>query len=142
MTYKDYLIDYARSELNEINFDELELGKTILDLLEQSADVTNNDPKVMKQIVSMIDQLLDFKPISPITEKHFVEEKIESGNKSKTILRCTRCHYIYKDEDGKYYNDRAKAFINKNSGIVFYTGQSKQEISLPYVIDIQYEYTN
>ena len=77
----------------------------------------------MKTTADLVDQ----KPVAVITEADFVDD------------RCTRCPYIYKSEDVKYYNDRAvvfkKSYDDLNSQYL-YQGQkrSKQEITLPYVL--------
>ena len=47
-----------------------------------------------------------------------------------------RYEYIYKAQDGKYYNDRAVVFKKGSDTQYVYQGQrrSKREITLPYVL--------
>ena len=60
--------------------------------------VLGNQPRLMKSVTKQIGYLIDKKPLALITEKDFVGDK------------CTRYEYIYKAQDGKYYNDRAVVF--------------------------------
>jgi hypothetical protein len=81
----------------------------------------------MKSILKNIQDLIDKKPIALITEKDFVDD------------RCTRYEYIYKAQNGRYYNDRAVVFkksYDDPSSQYVYQGQhrSKQEITLPYFL--------
>jgi len=132
MTYKKHLTDFATTELRRIGFLDIPIGETILTLLEQSSDISNDDPKVIKQIFAMLSKLIDNEVLSPITESDFVDE----GNE---IKRCTRYPYLYQSEDGKYYDDRAIGFRKKDSNTndimyIYQSGNSsKQEVDLPYI---------
>ena len=84
-------------------------------------------PGLIKTLTKQVGDLIDKKPLAPITEKDFVDD------------RCTRYPYIYKAQDGRYYNDRAVVFkksYDDPSSQYIYQGQhrSKQEITLPYVL--------
>ena len=85
-----------------------------------------NQPGLMKSVVTQVTDLVDKKPLAPITEEDFVDD------------RCVRYPYIYKT-GGKYYNDRAvvfkKSYDDPNSHYV-YQGQmrSKKDITLPYIL--------
>ena len=78
----------------------------------------------MKSVVTQVTDLVDKKPLAPITEEDFVDD------------RCVRYPYIYKSKDGKYYNDRAVVLKKGNDIQYVYEGQhrSKQEITLPYFL--------
>ena len=126
-TWIDNVIKHSEKELHLLDLDQTNLGPLILDFIKNLQQTLGNQPTVMKSILKITADLVDQKPITPITEADFVNDK------------CTRCSYIYKSEDGKYYNDRAvvfkKSYDDPNSQYV-YQGQqrSKQEISLPYVL--------
>lgn len=136
MTENNYLLEFARKELELINFDKSELHEPILNLLETMIKVCNNNPSVMKQIANIIPLLVEKKPLSPITEDDFELEYFSEND--ITMYRCTRHPYIYKTEDGKYWNDRAIAFRfedepDTNKMYLYQCGNnSKQEIELPY----------
>ena len=120
------------------NFDKTELGDTILKFLEQSANITGNNSESMKQLANMLILLIDQKPISPITEEDFEPEVITDGNRVFKSWRCTRYDYLYKTEDGKYWDDRAVVFKfaggAESDRMYLYQGDrnSKQEVTLPY----------
>lgn len=137
MEENSHLLEFARQELKLTHFDQSELNTPILDLLEHSSKMCNNNPETMKQIVNMIIRLIDRSPLAPITEEDFEIETYVEGDRSLEILRCTRYPYLYK-QDGKYWDDRAIAFRFSDSAetdkmYLYQTGMnSKQEISLPY----------
>jgi hypothetical protein len=145
MTFTEHLLEYARRELKITNFDQSELGNTILEFLEQSAKITNNDTASMKQLANLLTLLIDQKPISPITEDDFVEETHTEGNMSVKILRCNRYEHLYKTEDGRYWDDRAISFRFADSPeldrmYLYQSGRSsKQEVTLPYYPDSRIE---
>jgi hypothetical protein len=151
-TFKDYLKKYAEHELKLIGFDQTEFGKATVTLLETLADLTKNNPEIMKQLCLFLPNLVDCNPISPITEADFVLETYTEGDCSIEILRCTRYPYVYKMGE-KYYNDRAVAFRSADSAesdrmyLYQLDNSSKQQVTLPYypseeVRILQQEYTN
>lgn len=134
---KDQLKEYASRELNLTGFDQTSFGTTVLNLLDNLADITDNNPKMMKSLCDLIPRLINFTPIAPITENDF-EEASESSDDSDIKRVCTRYPYVYQSKDGRYWNDRAVAFRFADSAeddkIFMYRmdGGSKQEITLPY----------
>ena len=126
-TWIDSVIKHSENELHLLGLDQTKLGPLILDFIKNLQQTLGNQPIAMKSILKTTADLVDQKPVAPITEADFVNDK------------CTRCSYIYKSEDGKYYNDRAvvfkKTYDDPNSQYM-YQGQkrSKQEITLPYVL--------
>jgi len=132
----DHVIEYAERELELINFDKTDVGSTMIEFLRQAAALSQDDKKTMKQIVGMLDRLVDQLPISIITDDDFVEETRPDG---KPMARCTRYKYLYRAPDGRYYDDRAVAFKRKgepeSNRQYIYQGNmgSKQEVSLPYM---------
>lgn len=126
-TWIDNVIKHSETELHLLGLDQVNLGSLIIDFIKNLHQTLGNQPTAMKYILKTTADLVDQKPVAVITEADFVDD------------RCTRCPYIYKSEDGKYYNDRAvvfkKSYDDLNSQYL-YQGQkrSKQEITLPYVL--------
>ena len=128
MSWIESVLNYSKNELTLIGFDKSELGDIILETIQKLHSQVGNKPVLMKSILKMMNDLVDEKPISVITENDFGEDG-----------RCTRCPYIYKTKSGKYYNDRAVAFkksLHDPDSQYVYQGQnrSKREITLPYIL--------
>ena len=121
------VLKHSETELKLLGLDQTPIGPAITTFIKELHGVLGNQPGLMKSITKQIGYLIDKKPLAPITEKDFVDDK------------CTRYEYIYKAQDGKYYNDRAvvfkKSYDDPNSQYI-YQGQmrSKQEITLPYIL--------
>lgn len=133
---KQYLKNYAEKEIELTGFDKTNVGRTMLQLLDELSDLTDGDAATMKQICSWLPRLIDQTPISSITETDFKIEQHGPGDQN-TVMRCTRYPYIYKTSDGKYWNDRAVAFRFKNAPetdimFLYKSNGSKREITLPY----------
>ena len=123
----DGVVKYSETELKLLGFDQTPIGPAIITFIKELHGVLGNQPGLMKSVIKQVRDLIDKKPIALITEEDFVGDK------------CTRYEYIYKAQDGKYYNDRAVVFkksYDDTSSQYVYQGQhrSKQEISLPYVL--------
>lgn len=128
MSWIESVLDYSKSELELIGFDKSDLGEVVIDTIKKLHGSVGNQPTAIKSILKMMSDLVDKKPISVITERDFDENG-----------RCTRCEYIYRAKDGKYYNDRAVVFKRSwedPSEQYVYQGQnrSKKEITLPYIL--------
>lgn len=136
MSFKNHVTEYAKKELKLTNFDKTNFGKSAITLLEDVADLSKNDPSTMKSLIGLLIRLVDLQPLAPITEDDF--DNIEKDTDSNPpVSMCHRYPYIYRDKDGKYWNDRAVAFIDKkepNNKMYLYQAvrNSKQEITLPY----------
>ena len=87
----DSVVKHSKTELNLLGLDQTKLGPLILDFIRDIQGSMGNQPTAIKSILKTIGHLVDQKPVAPITEKDFVNDK------------CVRCSYIYKSEDGKYY---------------------------------------
>ena len=120
----DSILQYSENEMKLLNFDKNGLSDVIIKFIKELHGHVGNQPVIMKSILKNIQDLIDKKPIALITEKDFVDD------------RCTRYEYIYKAQDGRYYNDRAVVFKKGNDIQYMYECQrcSKQEITLPYVL--------
>jgi hypothetical protein len=94
------------------------LDTVVIEFIKGLHAKLGNQPGAMKTITDYVEQLIDKKPIAPITEADFDEDG-----------RCARYEYIY-------YNDRAVVFKNGMSTQYIYQGErrSKREITLPYVL--------
>jgi hypothetical protein len=119
------VIEHTKRELELLGLNHIGLDATVVDFIKGLHEKLGNQPGAMKSIVKYVEQLIDKKPIAPITETDFDEDG-----------RCKRCEYIYRASDGRYYNDRAVVFKNGLDSQYVYQGQnrSKREISLPYVL--------
>ena len=121
------VIKHSETELKLLGLDQTPLGPAIITFIKELHGTLGNQPSLMKSVTKQVGDLIDKKSVAPITEKDFVNDK------------CVRCSYIYKSEDGKYYNDRAVVFkksYDDPSSQYIYQGQqrSKQEITLPYIL--------
>ena len=123
----DGVVKYSETELKLLGFDKTPLGPAITTFIKELHGVLGNQPVIMKSLLKQVGDLIDKKPIALITEEDFVDDK------------CIRYPYIYKAQDGKYYNDRAVVFKKSYDDPMYeciYQGQniSKCEITLPYVL--------
>jgi|TARA_B110000261_G_scaffold135865_1_gene153500 Holliday junction resolvasome RuvABC ATP-dependent DNA helicase subunit len=120
----DSILQYSENEMKLLNFDKNGLSDVIIKFIKELHGHVGNQPVIMKSILKNIQDLIDKKPIALITEKDFVDDI------------CTRYEYIYKAQNGRYYNDRAVVFKKGNDTQYIYQGQnrSKQEITLPYFL--------
>ena len=121
------VLEHSETELKLLGLDQTPIGPAILTFIKELHGTLGNQPGLMKSLLKQVGDLIDKKPLAPITEKDFVDD------------RCVRYEYIYKAQDGKYYNDRAVVFkksYDDLSSQYMYQGQqrSKQEITLPYIL--------
>ena len=119
------VLEHSQRELELLGLNHVGLDVTVTSFIKELQEKLGNQPSAMKSVVKYVEQLIDKKPISPITEADFYQDG-----------RCTRYEYIYKAEDGRYYNDRAVVFKKGLDSQYIYQGQnrSKREITLPYVL--------
>ena len=121
------VLKHSETELKLLGLDQTPLGPAVTTFIKELHGTLGNQPGLMKSLLTQVGDLIDKKPLAPITEKDFVDD------------RCVRYPYIYKAQDGRYYNDRAVVFkktYDDPSSKYIYQGQrrSKQEITLPYVL--------
>ena len=119
------VIEHTKRELELLGLNHIGLDATVVDFIKGLHEKLGNQPGAMKNIVKYVEQLIDKKPIAPITDTDFDEDG-----------QCKRYEYIYRASDGRYYNDRAVVFKKGLEFQYIYQGQnrSKREISLPYVL--------
>jgi hypothetical protein len=122
----DGVVKYSETELKLLGLDQTPIGPAITTFIKELHGTLGNQPGIMKSLLKQVGDLIDKKPLAPITEEDFVDD------------RCVRYPYIYKSGE-KYYNDRAiifKTSYDDPSSQYVYQGQhrSKREITLPYVL--------
>jgi len=140
----DFILEYAQRELSLASFDNQPIASSALTFIKDLCDLTKCQPTTMTHFMNVLQQLIEMKPITPITETDFESQEIDAGN-GTTVTRyaCTRWSSIYKADDGKYYDDQAVVFRVKDrpdmGSMCIYQGSlsSKKEITLPYVVDPQ-----
>ena len=117
------VLKHSETELKLLGLDQTPIGPAIITFIRELHGVLGNQPELIKTLTKQVGDLIDKKPLAPITEKDFVDD------------RCTRYPYIYKSGE-KYYNDRAVVFKKGSDTQYVYQGQrrSKREITLPYVL--------
>ena len=120
------VLKHSETELKLLGLDQTPLGPAVTAFIKELHGTLGNQPGLMKSLLTQVGDLIDKKPLAPITEKDFVDD------------RCVRYPYIYKSGE-KYYNDRAVVFkksYDDPSSQYVYQGQhrSKQEITLPYIL--------
>ena len=117
------VLKHSETELELLGLDQTPLGPVITTFIKELHGTLGNQPGLMKSLLKQVGDLIDKKPLAPITEKDFVDD------------RCVRYPYIYKSGE-KYYNDRAVVFKKGGDIQYIYQGQhrSKQEITLPYIL--------
>src|SRR5210317_1984851 len=121
----DSVVEHSRRELALLGLDRIGIDTAIVEFLKDLHTKLGNQPGAMKSIANYVEQLIDKKPIAPITEADFDQDG-----------RCARYEYIYRATDGRYYNDRAVVFKKGLDSQYIYQGQnrSKREITLPYIL--------
>ena len=117
------VLKHSETELKLLGLDQTPIGPAIITFIKELHGTLGNQPGLIKTLTKQVGDLIDKKPLAPITEKDFVDD------------RCVRYPYIYKSGE-KYYNDRAVVFKKGSDTQYVYQGQrrSKQEITLPYVL--------
>jgi len=139
----DVIVEHAKNELKIMNLDKVKFGDTIITFIRELHDISGNHPQVMKSMVQSIADLIDEKPISPITDDDFKLETHCEGGQMSEVWRCTRYPSVYK-VDGKYYDDRAIVYKTSHDSLdrqYIYQGglSSRREVFLPYTVS-QYDF--
>ena len=119
------VLEHSQRELELLGLNHICLDATVLDFIKGLHEKLGNQPSAMKSVAKYVEQLINKKPIAPITEADFDQDG-----------RCKRYEYIYRATDGRYYNDRAVVFKKGLDSQYIYQGQnrSKREITLPYIL--------
>ena len=117
------LIEFAKSELAHIGMgedasDEMDIAMRdhILKMVETFA-AEGHSGFSASLALSLLQKLLDYKPLSPLTGEDSEWLKCGYGN-SPVFYQNKRCSTVFKDEDGNAYDIR---------GLVFYTWELDDE---------------
>ena len=134
----DDIVEHAKNELKIMNLHKVKFGDTIITFIKELHEISGNHPQVMKSMVQSITDLIDVKPISPITEDDFKLETRSEGGGMLEVWSCARYPSVYK-LDGKYYDDRAVVYKTSHDSLerqYIYQGglSSRREVFLPYTV--------
>ena len=121
------LVEYAKAELDRIKKDkdgmqEL-INKDILDIIEVFAKQDHSGFSA-GYTTQMVERLMRYKPITPLTGEPNEWEKGSGQNK--------RCSSVFKYGDIAYDNDAI--IVSDNGGITWFTsGRFRKQITFPYI---------
>lgn len=127
------LIEYAKNELARIGTDEdgmqEVMNRDILEIIEKFSGQGHSGFSA-GYALSVLDRLLRFKPISPLTgedeEWNEVSPRGEYQNK--------RCSSVFKNADGAAYDIDA-IIVSDDGGITWLSsGRFRKEVTFPYVV--------
>lgn len=135
------LIEFAKNELKIIEDsckDDAEglkmqqaIDKNILDIIEMFSKQGHSGSTAMYTI-NMLDKLLSYKPITPLTGEDNEWEKLDYGD--DIAYQNKRCPSVFKTADGKCYNTEAKVFSDDNGHTWYTSGDSREYITFPYEV--------
>ena len=125
----EYMLDYAKVELDLINMTQSDLGKSMLNYLTELHRATSGNRMHMIAMIDMLCKLVKREPLSPITREEVnIESLTPEGNK---VLGTPRYQFLLQDTDGEYYDYRGTTFVN-SKGQEYYTGKSKVKAVFPF----------
>lgn len=133
------ILKHAKEELRRIGFDNHPFGIAVLKYIEECYTLCDYNELMRNQLNTFIPTLMDKRVLSPITEDDFKVINVDDGSGNIVqISQCTRYEHLYKEADGKYYDNRAVAFLDKNpmnGKMYMYNGgnSSRREVELPYM---------
>jgi len=139
------LLDFAKSELTHIGMgedanDEMDIAMRdhILKMVEIFAEEGHSGFSASLAL-SLLQKLLDFKPLSPLTGEDSEWLKCENVYQNK------RCFSVFKDEEGNAYDIRGLVFYTwelddeGNAYKSYFTNQnSRTPVEFPYTPRTQY----
>ena len=131
-------IHFAELELKLSGFAETDYGKAALEYIKQTYKIVNNDINYVRRLHKNIAGLVDQIPLAPLLESELQETEVlefKNGTYIKSFRKQhVRVPFVY-EQDGKFYDDRAVAFVN-NDGNIWYGSNgkyvSRKEITFPY----------
>lgn len=133
------LVEFAKSELAQLGGEDdnmqKAINKHIIAMVQLFAD-EGHSGSTAAYTISILEKLLAFKPITPLTGKD--EEWFECTDGLKQNKRCPS---VFKDADGTCYDIDAKA-LRQPDGFT-YMSHDREPISFPYtpsqtVVDIDH----
>ena len=132
------LVLFAENELNRLlkdcdDSESLNMQKTInndiLDMVKMFSNQHHSGFSA-KYSLNLLNRLLNYKPVSAITDNDDEWEAIDYGG--DVAYQCKRCPSIFKSKDGKVYNVEGKIFSDDNGHTWYTSSESRVYIDLPY----------
>lgn len=125
------LIDYAKSELARIEQDEDGLqeliNKQILEIIGTFSEQGHSGTSA-NYAIAMLERLLRFKPIRPLTGAEEEWNDLHFGSKQNK-----RCSSVFMNEDGEAHDIDA-IVVSDNGGITwFQSGRFRKTVTFPYI---------
>lgn len=126
------LIEYAKSELARIGTDEdgmQELmNRDILEIVEKFGSQGHSGFSA-GYALSLLDRLLRFKPISPLTGADEEWNEVSQG-----LYQNKWCSSVFKNPDGTAHDNDA-IVVSDNGGITWFSsGRFRKEVTFPYAV--------
>ena len=125
---------HAEYELSLIGGEDDELQKSMNDNILKIVDVfseAGHSGFSASYARGIIEKLLDFKPLSPLTGED--DEWVDVGD---GLFQNKRCSRVFK-EDGKAFDISGKVFIDKD-GSSWTNSESRIPVTFPYTPKIEY----
>ena len=123
--------DYMEREFALINFDKIEFGQKMMDLLYVFYDMNKGDPGKMNIFINIMKRIVDRYPLEVLKEEELIEIEI-NGLK---IKKHPRYEWLEVMPDGTYWDSHGIAFVNPD-GIKWYgsngENRSTVQIEFPY----------
>ena len=124
-----FLVDYARSELERLGMDEDGIqgciNKDILEIVEVF-EKQDHSGTTASYVISMLERLLAFKPIKPLTG---AEDEWGTGVSSDQNNRCSS---VFRKPDGTCIDVDGIA-VSDNGGLTWFSsGKFRKQVTFPY----------
>ncbi len=126
------LIKYAEMELARIPQDEdgmqALINRDILDIVKKFSEQGHSGFSD-SYALTMLERLLRFKPISPLTG-----EEDEWNDLGHGLMQNKRCSSVFKNSDGTVYDIDA-VIVSDNGGITWFSsGSFRKQVTFPYSV--------
>ena len=128
------MVSYAESELsrikksNDSETNEMQdlMNNQILEIVKVFAEQDNSGFSAGYEL-SILDRLLRFKPISPLTGEDDEWEKVGTG-----VYQNKRCSSVFRNKDGTF-EDIDAVTVSDNGGITWFKGGGfRKKVEFPY----------
>lgn len=124
------LVEYAKSELARIGRDEDGMqdmiSKNILSIVEMFSEQGHSGFSA-GYALSVLDRLLRFKPLTPLTGEDDEWNEISHGTQQNK-----RCSSVFRNADGTAH-DIDGIIVSDNGGITWFSsGRFRKEVTFPY----------
>ena len=133
------LVEFAQEELNRIiesckddkegyNMQQA-INKNIMDIIKMFSD-QGHSGMTASYTISMLNRLLNYKPITPLTGEDDEWTKLDYGD--RLAYQNKRCPSVFKDSQGRAYDAEARVFSDDNGHTWYTSGESSKYITFPY----------